>query len=284
MQIPSNLVSDSALIQDTFDLLIANQGRASFALIANSVFCLSKADEDLTAKLVADLIGGDSRFIFEENHLALNHDRRQEHRSLSEIEFVVLDIEAITGKSLPVRIIELAAYRLCGGQIVGEYQTLINPEAAVPRFIAALTGISDGMLKSAPLFADVVHDWLDFVGDAVLVAHNSNFDLALLNQEIARCFPGYRMRNDELCTVNLARRLMPDIEAHNLDALADHFGFEVRQRHRAGGDALVTARLFLRLLERLQTHGGRTLEHTRSFRLTAENLTSKREPQLALGL
>jgi DNA polymerase-3 subunit epsilon len=279
MQIPSNLVSDSALIQDTFDLLIANQGRASFALIANSVFCLSRADEDLTARLVADLIGSDSRFIFEEKHLALHCDRQQ-HRSLSETEFVVLDIEAIAGKAVPVRIIELAAYRLRSGKIIGEYQTLINPEAPVPRFIVSLTGISDAMLRSAPLFADVVVDWLDFVGDAVLVAHNSNFDLPLLNQEIARCFPGYRMRNDELCTVNLARRLMPDIEAHNLDALADYFGFEVHQRHRAGGDALVTARLFLQLLERLQRYGVRTLEQTRSFRLTAKKLTSKLEPQL----
>lgn len=283
MQIPPNLISESGLIQDTFDLLSANQGRASFAQIAHSVFCLSKADEGLAASLVADLIGGDSRFICEETHLALNHER-QELQPLSDIEFVVLDVEAIASKSLPARVIELAAYRLCGGKIIAEYQTLINPESAVPRFIVALTGISDAMLRGAPLFADVVLDWLEFVGDAVLVAHNANFDLPLLNQEIARCFPGYCMRNGELCTVNLARRLMPDMEAHNLDALADHFGLEVEQRHRAGSDALVTARLFLRLLDQLQAHGVRSLEHARSFRFTAENRTNGLEPQLALGL
>ena len=111
------------------------------------------------------------------------------------------------------------------------------------------------MLQQAPGFAGVAHEWLDFAGDAVLVAHNSDFDLALLNREIERVFPGHRMGNPELCTVNLARRLLRNSGGHNLDALAEHFGFEINERHRAAGDAHATARLLLKLLNSSESMG-----------------------------
>jgi DNA polymerase III epsilon subunit family exonuclease len=264
MIIPRNLISDSTLLQDAFDLLSANGGRASFADIANSVFCLSHTEEELAAKLIADLIARDPRFTIDETHLALNA-HSQELRPLAETEFVVLDVEAVTVRSQPAKIIELGAYRLKAGTIIDEFETLINPEVPLPRFIANLTGISDEMLKHAPLFSEIVCSWLDFAGDAVLVAHNSDFDLRLLNREIGRCFPGYRMRNAELCTVDLARRLMRNLDGHNLDALADHFGFEISRRHRAAGDAFATARLFIQLLDQLETHGVRNLSQARDF-------------------
>src|SRR2546430_14516688 len=269
MVIPRNLISDSTLVQDAFDLLSANGGRASFADIANSVFCLSHAEEELAAKLIADLIAHDPRFTIDETHLTLTADS-QELRLLAEIEFVVLDVEAVTLRSHPAKIIELGAYRLKGGTIVDEFEKLINPEVALPRFIANLTGISDEMLKHAPLFSEIVGSWLDFADDAVLVAHNSDFGLRLLNLVIGRCFPGYRMRNAELCTVDLARRLMRNLNGHNLDALADHFGFEISRRHRAAGDAFATARLFIQLLDQLETHGVRSLAQARDFRAGKE--------------
>src|SRR5260370_17653082 len=94
MVIPRNLISDSTLIQDAFDLLSANGGRASFADIANSVFCLSHAEEELAAKLIADLIANDPRFTIDENHLALNADSH-ERRPLPDIEFAVLHSDAV---------------------------------------------------------------------------------------------------------------------------------------------------------------------------------------------
>jgi len=284
MIIPRNLISDSTLVQDAFDLLSANGGRASFADIANSVFCLSHAEEELAAKLVADLIAHDPRFTIDETHLALNADS-PERRPLAEIDFVVLDVEAVTVRSQPAKIIELGAYRLKAGAIIDEFETLINPEVPLPRFIANLTGISDEMLKHAPLFSEIVSSWLDFAGDAVLVAHNSDFDLRLLNREIGRCFPGYRMRNGELCTVDLARRLMRNLDGHNLDALADHFGFEISRRHRAAGDAFATARLFMQLLNQLESHGMHTLAQARDFRATKEARDDGEiKMQLAFGL
>jgi DNA polymerase-3 subunit alpha (Gram-positive type) len=161
--------------------------------------------------------------------------------------------------------IELGASRICAGEICDEFQTLVNPELPLPRFISALTGITNEMLSAAPQFESIVESWLRFAGDAVLVAHNSNFDLNLLNQEIARVFPGCRMRNPDLCTVQLARRVAPALERHNLDALVDHFGIEIKERHRAAGDARATAQVLLRLLDDLEIGGVRTLHEARNF-------------------
>ncbi len=283
MEAHRNLISDSALVQETFDLLRKNGGRSAFTEIVDVVFRLSHAGEELAASLVGDLVRDDPRFSIEADHLAIIDDTF-ESRPLNELDFVVLDIEAIGARAVPARIIELGAYRLRARKIIDEFQTLINPEVPLPRFISALTGITDEMLAGAPRFADIVGAWLDFSGDAVLVAHNSTFDLPLLNQEIARIFPGCRMRNAELFTVKLARRIMRNLDSHNLDALAEHFGFEIPERHRAAGDARATAQILLRLLDQLEAHGVRTLMEARTFRTDPEALYSKLDLQLALDI
>ena len=282
MEIPRNLISDSPLLQETFKLVSDNGGRAPFAEIADVVFRLTHAGEDLAASLVSDLVRNDSRFRLDRSHLAISEDSL-ELRPLHDITFVVLDVEAIVTRSRPARVIELGAYRVHDGQITAEFQSLINPDAPLPRFITTLTGISDEMLQQAPGFSEIVRPWLDFAGDAVLVAHNSDFDLPLLNREIERIFPGHRMGNPELCTVNLARRLLHNSGGHNLDALAEHFGFEITDRHRAAGDAHATARVLINLLELLREHGVTTLADARNFRLS-EPSTGELGLQLALDV
>jgi DNA polymerase III epsilon subunit family exonuclease len=282
MQIPPNLISDSPLLQETFKLVSDNGGRAPFAEIADVVFRLTNAGEALAASLVSDLVRNDSRFRLESTHLSISEDSL-ELRPLHEITFVVLDVEAIVTRSRPARIIELGAYRVHNGEITAEFQSLINPDAPLPRFITTLTGISDEMLQQAPEFSKVAREWLDFAGDAVLVAHNSDFDLPLLNREIERVFPGHRMGNPELCTVNLARRLLCNSGGHNLDALAEHFGFEISERHRAAGDAHATARVLINLLEHLRDYGANTLADARNFRLT-EPASETIDLQLALDV
>jgi DNA polymerase-3 subunit epsilon len=265
----SNLISDSALVDETFELLSKNGGRLAVTEIVDVVFRLSRADEALSVSLIGDLIRNDPRFNLDADYLTINPDP-VEHRLLSEIDFVVLDVEAIGAKGLPARAIELGAYHVRSGKIADNFQTLIDPGVSLPRFIAALTGISDQMLKTAPKFAEIADAWLDFAGDSVIVAHNSKFDLALLNREIGRVFPGCRMRNLELCTVKLARRIVCDLDNHNLDALAEYFGLEIPQRHRAASDAFATAEVFLRLLDRLESHGVRTLIEARNFHALPE--------------
>ena len=282
MEIPRNLISDSPLLQETFKLVSDNGGRAAFAEIADVVFRLTHAGDELAASLVGDLVRNDSRFRLDRTHLAISDDSL-ERRPLNEITFVVLDVEAIIVRSRPARIIELGAYRIENGQITAEFKSLINPESLLPRFVATLTGISDQMLAQAPKFSGIAREWLDFAGDAVLVAHNSDFDLPLLNREIERVFPGHRMRNPELCTVNLARRLLRNSGGHNLDALAEHFGFEVTDRHRAAGDAYATARVLLYLLELLEEYGVGTLADARNFQV-ADRLPQEAGLQLALDV
>lgn len=269
MQRPLNLISDSSLVQEIFDLIHERGGRATFTQIADSILRLSNATDELAAALVNDLIQNDPRFSIDGIHLAINNSEI-EPLSLYEIDFVVLDVEAITGKAIPTRMIELGASRVRAGEICDEFQTLVNPQLPLPRFISALTGITNEMLNAAPQFESVVESWLEFAGDSVLVAHNSNFDLNLLNQEIARIFPGCRMRNPDLCTVELARRVAPDLESHNLDALADHFGIEITERHRAAGDARATAHVLLRLLDDLEIGGAQTLQEARNFNSKAQ--------------
>ena len=137
------------------------------------------------------------------------------------------------------------------------------------------------MLAAAPGFAEIANQWLSFADDAVLAAHNSIFDVTLLNQEIARVFPGCRMRNSEICTVQLAKRVLPTLERHHLDALAEHFGFQVTGRHRAAGDARATARVLLHLLDELEMRSVKTLAEARKFR--ARHNERQSELQLAFN-
>jgi DNA polymerase III epsilon subunit family exonuclease len=266
MDVPRNLISDSSLVQETFELIRDRGGRAAATEIVDSVFRLSHADQSLAASLVADLLGNDPRFKISDGCVEIVHDDL-EHRPLGEIEFVVMDVEAMVAPPLPPRIIELGAYRVRSGMIHDEFQTLINPELPVPRFITSLTGITDEVLSHAPRFAEITDKWLQFAGDAVIAAHNSGFDLPLLNREVARVFPGHRMRNAELCTVKLARRMIPELAGHNLDSLAEHFAIPIAQRHRAACDALATAQILIRLLAQLEERGVRTLAEARSFRV-----------------
>lgn len=278
MQRPLNLISDSSLVQEIFDLTLERGGRATFAEVAESILRLSNASEELAAALVNDLIQNDPRFQVQDKHLTAK-DNEIENLSLNEIDFVVFDVEAITGKAMPTRMIEIGATRVRAGEIREEFQTLVNPSLPLPRFISALTGITDEMLSTAPAFADIVERWLTFAGHSLLVAHNSNFDLNLLNQEIARVFPGSRMSNPDLCTVELARRVAPSLENRNLDSLADHFGIEIKERHRAAGDARATAQVLLRLLDELDIRGVRTLREARAFDSSAA--VQRGEVQLA---
>ena len=254
-----NLVSDSTLVQDTIDLLTGSGGRAAATEIVDAVFKLSHVDDELAGLLVADLIRNDRRFKIENHTVELLRDDRQS-RLLKDLDFVVVDVEATGAKTPPNRLIELGAYRIRSGRIVDKFLSLVNPEIPIPRFVASLTGISNEMVKLAPVFADVAPQWLDFVSDSVLIAHNSNFDTNFLNHEISRVFPGHRMVNQHLCTVKLSRRVLPELLNHRLDTLAEHFSILIASRHRAGCDALATAQIFLQLLTKLEeSHGVKDL-------------------------
>jgi DNA polymerase III epsilon subunit family exonuclease len=259
MSFYSNLVSDSTLLQETIELLRDCGGRANASRIVDVVFKVSHIDDELAGLLVGDLIRNDRRFKFIDGNTVELELADCETRLLDELEFVVVDVEATGAKMPPNRIIELGAYRIRGKQIVDNFLTLVNPEIPIPRFVASLTGINNDMVKQAPLFADVVPRWLEFVGDAVLIAHNAPFDTNFINHEISRVYPGQRMVNPHLCTVTLSRRAIPGLMNYRLETVAENFAISIPERHRAGCDALATAEIFLHLLDRLAASGVRDL-------------------------
>jgi DNA polymerase-3 subunit alpha (Gram-positive type) len=122
-----------------------------------------------------------------------------------------------------------------------------------------LTGIDDEMVRDAPLFADIIDDLMQFIGDSVLVAHNAHFDMRFLNNEIRLVYGEYRLANPCLCTVQLSRRLLPDIANHKLKTVAEHYSISLVNHHRASDDARATAEIFVNLLGMLAEAGADTV-------------------------
>lgn len=282
----SNLVSDSTLVQETIDLLRLWGGRANASQIVDAVFKVSHIDEDLAGLLVGDLVKDDRRFKFIDSKTIELQAHDFESQLLHELDYVVVDVEATGAKLPPNRIIELGAYRISGGKIVDSFLTLVNPEIAIPRFVMTLTGISNEMVKEAPLFADVAPRWLEFVNDAVLIAHNAPFDTNFLNHEISRVYPGHRMINAHLCTVTLSRHVIPGLTNYRLGTIADHLSIPILARHRAGSDALATAEIFLHLLDRLHERGVKDLGSARAYKIVPADESERSHQDLLprLGL
>ncbi len=276
----SNLVSDSTLVQETIDLLRLWGGRANASQIVDAVFKVSHIDEDLAGLLVGDLVKDDRRFKFIDSKTIELQAHDFESHLLDELDYVVVDVEATGAKLPPNRIIELGAYRISGRKIVDSFLTLVNPEIAIPRFVMTLTGISNEMVKEAPLFTDVAPRWLEFVNDAVLIAHNAPFDTNFLNHEISRVYPGHRMINAHLCTVTLSRHVIPGLTNYRLDTIADHFSIPILARHRAGSDALATAEIFLLLLDRLHERGVKDLAAARAYKFIPAEDSEISQPTL----
>jgi len=249
-----NLISESLLVGETVQLLKSCGGRLSAVKIVDRVMKIRHAAPDLARLLVSDLVETDPRLQLDGDtveFVEINGGKR----NLADTEFVVFDLETTGAKTPPCRITEIGAYKVKNGAIVDEFQTLVNPETAIPPFISQLTGITDRMVKDAPPFREVARDFLGFIGDAVLVAHNASFDLRFLNHEIGRMYEDYRVANAHLCTVQLSRKLLPDIENHRLKTVAAHYSVALVNHHRAADDAHATAHIFVNFLGELQSRG-----------------------------
>ncbi len=150
--------------------------------------------------------------------------------------------------------IEIGAVKVRNGEVLGRFSELVNPGCAVPNRIRRLTGISTAMIFDKPAAAEVLPRFMEFLGDGIFVAHNLSFDRRVLNDELVRA--GMRpLPNDQLCTLRLARRLLPGLRSKGLSSLVDFFNIRMERRHRALDDALATAEILIRLVDRL------TLEH-----------------------
>jgi DNA polymerase-3 subunit epsilon len=181
----------------------------------------------------------------------------EEEPLLSSLSFVVVDVETTGGRPEGGdRITEIAAVTVRDGQVVDVFETLVNPERSIPPFITRLTNISWEMVRDKAPFRDVCADLLRVLDGHVFVAHNASFDWRFVSAEVARS-SGRELTGRRLCTVRLARRLLPQLRSRSLDWVARHYGVEIPagMRHRAAGDALATAHCLLRLLEDARGHG-----------------------------
>jgi DNA polymerase-3 subunit epsilon len=172
--------------------------------------------------------------------------------TLHEEEWVVVDVETTGGSPHQGhRITEIAAVRVSGGEIRETYSTLVNPDRHIPRMITSLTGITNEMVRGAPRFHEVAHRVSEVLGGCVFVAHNAAFDWRFVNSEMQRA-TSHALSGRQLCTVRLARKLLPHLPSRGLDALAQYYGLEIEARHRALDDAVATAHVLLRFLDTLR--------------------------------
>ena len=189
--------------------------------------------------------------------------------------YVLLDLETTGATPVTDRITEIGLIRYENGVEVKRWQTLVNPEMHISPFINAITGISNAMVKDAPLFRDVANELLSHLHGAVLCAHNVRFDYGFLKNEFKRL--GMTLRQNVLCTVKLSRRLYPEHKRHGLDAIIARHGIVCAARHRAMGDVDVMAE-FLQIAE--AEHGLETLQATAEELLKGQSLPADIDPQL----
>ena len=253
-----NLISDSLLINETIELLQSSGGRVSAVKVVDYVMKIREPAPDLAKLLVLGLVETDPRLQLNEDTVELIQENF-DNRKLDETDYVVFDLETTGAKTPPCRITEIGAFRVSGGKITEEFHTLVNPEVPIPIFISQLTGITDRMVKYEPKFHEVAAEFLEFIGDSVLVAHNAHFDLRFLNHEIGKIHENYRVANPHLCTVQLSRKLLPQIENHRLNTVAEYYSVSLVNHHRASEDAHATAHIFINLLLELQMLGVRDL-------------------------
>ncbi len=163
--------------------------------------------------------------------------------------FVVFDLETTGFSSIKDKIIEIGAVKVEKGVVTERYSTFVNPGRPIPFNIQQLTGIVDEMVISAPPIEIVLPDFLMFVGDAVLVAHNASFDVGFIEQNCR--YQDIRPDFTSLDTVALARVLLPTISKYKLTVVAKALGISLENHHRAVDDANATADIFLKFVEML---------------------------------
>ena len=161
--------------------------------------------------------------------------------------YAIVDIETTGGYAAAHGIMEISIYISDGNSVIKKFETLINPCQSIPRYIQAMTGITDDMVASAPLFEEVAETVHDLLNDKVFIAHNVNFDYSFIKSHLKAC--GYEYNAKRLCTVRLSRKIFPGFPSYGLGKLCHSLNIEIQNRHRAGGDAEATVKVFHLLLQ-----------------------------------
>ncbi|CCQ97944.1 DNA polymerase III (alpha subunit) [[Clostridium] ultunense Esp] len=190
---------------------------------------------------------------------------RPAHRSLQDDTYVVFDVETTGLSAAYDTIIELSAVKMREGEVIDRFERFANPHRPLSAKIKELTHITDEMLAGAPEVGEVLREFRDFMGDAVLVAHNARFDMGFISVGFRREGMG-EIGNPVLDTLELARNLLKDLKNHRLDTLSSYYGVTLTQHHRAVYDAEATGHLLFKMLDTLKEKGVEYLDQVNGLR------------------
>ena len=221
------------------------------------VLGIVQANRHTADRIAATLLAPDNRFArTEDGRWMLASPPAEASPALDQCRWAVVDVETTGVRAFSGdRIMEIAVVALDGTVL---FHSLVNPGIPIPNFVAGLTGIDAAMVRRAPLFEDIVDTLLAALQGSVFVAHNARFDWAFVSTEIERA-RGLLLQGPRVCTVRLARKLLPDLPRRNLDTVSYHFGIEIEGRHRATPDAVAAAKCLGKLLRLAQTNGATCL-------------------------
>ncbi len=225
---------------------------------ARRLFALRQAPVALARSLLAEVVEADARLAWNGDSVALARPLGVD-LLLEDATYVVVDLETTGLRPGSSQICEIGAVKIVGFEIVDEFETLVDPGTPLGATITAITGLTDGQLRGAPRAPVAVQRFMNFAGDAVLVAHNARFDLGFLDRETER-LTGSRLAAPVVDTVALARRVLAGrVPRASLAQLSYFFGTSVQPCHRALPDAQATAEVLLALIGLAQERGARTV-------------------------
>ncbi len=249
---PASTLADRALA-------LLGEGPQPAGALARRVLGLADPPDAIAERLAAALLGADPRVRQLPDGRWAAVAEAQGSPLLEDCAFAVVDVETTGMRAADDdRITEIAVVVVQGTRREVVVDTLVNPGRPIPPAIVHLTGITDAMVAAAPSFDAVADAVSGALAGRVFVAHNARFDWGFVEHGLRRA-RGVLLAGSRLCTVRLARRLVPGLPSAGLDALVERFQLEMPARHRAAGDALATADLLGRLLGLARERGARTL-------------------------
>ncbi|MBD5505728.1 MAG: DNA polymerase III subunit epsilon [Lachnospiraceae bacterium] len=166
-------------------------------------------------------------------------------------DYVVFDLETTGVSCNSDEVVEISAIKVIGGEVVDEFTTLVNPGRPIPYHASEVNGITDDMVKDSPFFEEALFNFLEFVGDSVLVGHNIHtFDMKFLYRDAER-FWGKTIGNDYIDTLQIARIYLPQLSHYKLVDLAEYYGISTAGAHRALNDCRMNQIVFEQLAKEM---------------------------------
>ena len=266
-------------ISDTAKLIkrAAEWGHKAIAITDHGVLHAYPDAYEASKKYGIKVIYGLEGYLVDNNNLIVgNADKRDIN-----CQYTVIDIET-TGLSVKYdRITEIGAVKFKDGQILNTYSSLVNPGMAIPVRVSELTGITDRMVSESQSIEEVLPEFLDFIGDDCLVAHNASFDISILKREVKKL--GRHISNPVLDTLELSKLLLPDLKRNKLSSVARKLNVKTETRHRALGDAMTAALVLRKFFEIIKYRTNiRTLDEIESLAEEKINYRNAKEYHIIL--